>query len=419
MATQSLRETVREDGLRIITKRMLSTKKVRLAVAGLVGDAYDELYRLKGLFHFFEHTAFDGTETRTAEEMDAFEDTHLDMINAYTAPLLTNYYGEALYSRFDELCDFIFDTYLRSTYPGDELEKEKGAIKGEIRGSLDDDSHQVHYALNRLLWQKNPLRNMGVRGTIADIEKVSRELLFQIKAQWLIPSNTVVIGTGMIDHDELVRAAYREFPLNDAIVSHPVWDLEFPDPPTTMRTVITKPGRENALIAVGCKIGLFPDHDRGVIEILHEMFTGGQSTVLNRELRRRRGWTYSTWGNSYGYKRLGHYLSFGTEMDPEQLPNAENLLRELLFDVPLTVELFTRIRGRLIQSLILDLECPDTWESAILRCVVNNDNPLAYLNEYAGRYEEDLMRVTFDEVCAMRNKLLRPETTAFAILKPE
>ena len=259
---------------------------------------------------------------------------------------------------------------------------------------------------------------MGVRGTIADIEKVSRELLFQIKTQWLIPSNTVVIGTGRINHAELVRNVYREFPLHEATVSHPVWDLEFPDPPALMRTVLTRPKRENALIAAGCKIGLFSEHERDVIGILYGMFEGGQSTLLNRELRRRRGWTYATWGDWYGYKRLGYFLSFGTEMDPTQLEEGENLLREILFDIPLDADLFTRTRDWLIEHLILDFEHLSTWELAILNCV-SNARPLARLHNHVDKRNQGLMRVTLDEVCAMRRKLLRPETTAFAILKPE
>lgn len=418
MATQSLRETVREDGLRIITKRMPSTKKVRLAVVGLVGNAYDELYQLNGLFHFFEHTAFDGTKTRTAEEMDMFQDRYLYTSNAYTESLLTNYYGEAIHLRFDELCDFIFDAHLHSIYPEDQLQKEKGAIKGEIRGSLDNDQHQVHQALYRLLWQKNPLRNMGVCGTIKDIEKVSREMLLQMKAQWLIPSNTIVIGTGRINHDELARKAYYEFPFNEATVSHPVWNLEFPDPPADMRTVIARPRQGNALIVAGCKIGLFSDHERNVIAILYSMFDGGQSTLLNRELRRRRGWTYSTWGGWYGYKRLGYFLSFGTEMDPAQLEDGEHFLSEILFDIPLDFDLFTRTRDWLIEHLILDFEHLSTWELTILNCV-SDAMPLTRLHNYIQKRERGLMRVTFDEVRAMRAKLLRPETTAFAILRPE
>ncbi len=418
MRVPSLRESIREDGLRVITKRMPLMKKIRLAVVGLVGTAYDTLYQLNGLFHFFEHTAFDGTETRTAEDIDIFADTYLDMTNAYTEPLLTNYYGEALHVRFNELCNFIFDAYLHSTYPENELKKERGAIKGEIRGSLDDDSHQVYFALHRMLWKKNPLRRMGVRGTIGDIKKVSRELLLQIKEQWLVPSNTVIIGTGRINHDELVRNAYRAFPFNKVIVSHPIWDLEFPDPPIKIRTLISRPGRKNALIAAACKVGLPSDHQRVVINILYNMFVGGESTILNRELRRRRGWTYSTWGDWNGFKRLGYFLSFGTEMDPAQLQEGENLLREILFDFPLDPALFMRTREWLIEHMILNFEFPSAWESAILSCIIDNGKPLAHLNDYVHKCKEQLTHITFDEVRAMRNKLLRPETMAFAILKP-
>ena len=80
MASSSLRETVREDGLRVITKKLLGAQEARLAVRIGTGAAYDPRGR-SGKFHFLEHALFRGTANMTVEKINNFVDFYQQRTN--------------------------------------------------------------------------------------------------------------------------------------------------------------------------------------------------------------------------------------------------------------------------------------------------------------------------------------------------
>ncbi|MBU4480431.1 insulinase family protein, partial [Patescibacteria group bacterium] len=194
MASDSLRETIREDGLRIITKRLPCTKRVRVAVEVGIGSAYDPPEH-KGLWHFVEHMAFAGTKLRQSVDINIATSHSLLNFGAYTAKLGITYFGEAVYTRFHELCDLLFDVYLHPIFPKDKIKKEKEIICNEIVEHENNDRHNAYFALCNLLWRKNnPLRSFSA-GTPRSVKRINRRILFNAFTKWYVPSNTIVIGT--------------------------------------------------------------------------------------------------------------------------------------------------------------------------------------------------------------------------------
>src|SRR3990167_8113505 len=105
----TLRETVREDGLRVITKKLQNTKKVILSVSALAGSA-DDHDNKEGLMHFFEHMAFKGTTTKDRQVIKRLLGLFVHP-NAYTAWLRTCYYASSASDYSVLLENILFDMY--------------------------------------------------------------------------------------------------------------------------------------------------------------------------------------------------------------------------------------------------------------------------------------------------------------------
>ena len=196
----TLNETVREDGLRIISKRLTNTKRLNLSVSALVGLAYDGEER-EGRFHFWEHMAFKGTKTRSMSELKKQLGRFL-YSNAFTDYTHTTYILKGAAARKEELKDVLFDMYVNPAMPAEEIEKEKGVVLREAADWKDNDSTFAIGEINKLLWRKNPLRRLGV-GTEEGMRAINKDSLFADHAEWYRSSNTIVIGVGHVDHDWL------------------------------------------------------------------------------------------------------------------------------------------------------------------------------------------------------------------------
>ena len=96
-----------------------------------------------GIAHMLEHMAFKGTENRNAEKIAReIEDVGGD-INAYTSKEVTAYYLKVLKENTNLGIDILSDIIKNSTFPTDEIERERGVIISEIGQSFDAPDDRV------------------------------------------------------------------------------------------------------------------------------------------------------------------------------------------------------------------------------------------------------------------------------------
>ena len=126
-----------DNGLRLIVKQMPGLMSVTMGIivhtgAGVETDSED------GISHFIEHMMFKGTKTRSAfrisDEMDAIG----AQMNAYTSKDLTCYYAKSTTGHAGEAFEILSDLFLNSTFPEEEIVREKGVIIEEI--NMNDDT---------------------------------------------------------------------------------------------------------------------------------------------------------------------------------------------------------------------------------------------------------------------------------------
>ena len=194
MEEMIVRESIRADGLRVVTKELFGTKRARIAVAAGVGSACDPPGKV-GLFHFFEHMAFKGTFTKTVEDIKALRGQYFLRSNASTGRLSTTYWGDSAYTRLPVVCDLLFDMYQNPMFPEHEISPEKEVVYNEIARNQDDDARMAARGLCEALWRENPLRRFG-DGIREDVATISRQLLMGTHKNWYVTYITEFEGMG-------------------------------------------------------------------------------------------------------------------------------------------------------------------------------------------------------------------------------
>lgn len=411
-----IEETIREDGLRIISCRVPS-KKVRLELTAEVGSAYDPLDK-DGYFHFFEHMAFRGTTIRSAEEIASFAEKNLLMRNAYTVRTETVYMGEAVYTKFQLLCDLLCDMYFNSAFPPQEFEKEREVILNEIARDNDEDAYVSWFALRKTLWQKNPLRKFGV-GTPEGIRNTKREEIIQTQREWYIPSNTIVLGIGNLIHKDLVIEINRRVPRNYSRVGHQSWNDEYDTPPSEHEVTIERPQREKAIVTIGCKFPLITRDERArmVANFLTLLLVQSKVSGVWKELREKRGIVYATYGGITNEPPLGSYF-FSTA---ENLPSRTNEVREVMTSTFTSTlndkKAFEEIQEAALDRVTLGYDHLSQW-SQLIHERLNAGEKLKDIEHIFRRKKRLTASVSLDEVEALRASTLKPEKLVTVVVKP-
>ncbi|MDP3770391.1 MAG: pitrilysin family protein [bacterium] len=416
MPDSSLQETVREDAMRIISKRVRATNRVRLVVIANVGSAYDTI---PGTHHFREHLAFSDTATRSATEIINLMSRYFQDYHAFTGKLNTLFLGEAVYSRFQQLADVLFDIYLNPTFPEEEIKKERGVILNEIAMLKQNDIQVAYDKLFRMLWKHNPIRVKGI-GTPRNINKISRNHLVAAHRKWYVPSNTVIICTGRINHNDLVAAANAAFPLNYKKVQYRHWHHEADMPPLRHEATLLREGREQAVILAGVKIAPLGEQTRDQLGLLNAMLGGGsRDSLLWQEIREKRGLTY---GVESGFESphfsLGFCMYFITEIMPQDIEETKKLIHLIACNTPLEKKHFQRQKEALLDSWLISNETAHDWEDTIIQRAVYEGKPISFFQNYTKKRMRQLSRVTFNQICSLREQLLTPERLACVIVRP-
>ncbi len=118
--------TTLDNGLRVLTASMPSTRSVSVSIYLGAGSRYERPHEA-GLSHMAEHLCFKGTEKRpTSREISQIVDSVGGSLNAATDRELTVYYGKVARPHLELVIDVLADMLRHSLLAPEEMEKERG-----------------------------------------------------------------------------------------------------------------------------------------------------------------------------------------------------------------------------------------------------------------------------------------------------
>jgi predicted Zn-dependent peptidase len=198
--------TVLDNALEIVAESHAEQHSAALAFFVKTG-ARDEPPELSGVSHFLEHMAFKGTATRSSEEVNRALDALGAESNAFTSKEATVYWVSLLPECIEPALELLADI-LRPALREEDFATEKQVILEEIRMYQDQPPYGADELCEALHFGAHPL-GRNILGTAATVEALTIDALRQYHHRRYGAANIVLVATGRIDFDSLVRLAQR------------------------------------------------------------------------------------------------------------------------------------------------------------------------------------------------------------------
>ncbi len=179
-----------KNGIRIIHKPV----KSEVAHCGFIikTGSRDENIDENGITHFIEHAIFKGTKRRKAYHILNRIDNVGGEINAFTTKEKTSIYASFTKPHFERALELLTDILFNSTYPENELKKEKDVIIDEINSYLDSPYEQIYDDFEELVFKDHSL-GMNILGTVESVKKIDKKKILNfIKESYL--TNQIVFS---------------------------------------------------------------------------------------------------------------------------------------------------------------------------------------------------------------------------------
>ncbi|MFW5872600.1 MAG: M16 family metallopeptidase, partial [bacterium] len=216
-------------------------------------------------------------------------------------------------SDYNRALELIGDILINSTFPENELQKEKEVIINEINSYKDSPSELIFDEFEELIFQGQPI-GKNILGSPETLTKFSREDITGFINREFNTDQMVISSTGNIRFSKLVKIVekyFGEIPANTREKSREKFTNYLP---------IFKSLEKNTY-QTHCLIGNIAydvrDEKRIGLQVLNNLLGGyGLNSRLNMSLREKRGYAYNVESNYNPYFDTGVLtIYFGTEKE--------------------------------------------------------------------------------------------------------
>jgi len=273
----------------------------------------DEAPHEQGMAHFIEHTIFKGTFKRKSFHILSRLDDVGGEMNAYTTKEETAIHASFLTEYYQRTIELFSDILINSTFPDQELKKEKDVIIDEINSYNDSPSELIFDEFEELIFEGHPI-GRNILGTPENVKVFTREDIKQFMAIKYNTDQMVICSVGKITGTRFFHLAERyfsPFPENRRTFNRPKFTGYIP----RFKSIEKETFQAHCLIG-GVAYDVF-HADRIGLALLNSVL-GGQSgnSRLNLALRERNGIAYNLESSYTAYSDTGTLtIYFGTDKD--------------------------------------------------------------------------------------------------------
>jgi predicted Zn-dependent peptidase len=401
------KKTELNNGITLVMEKIDHVRSVSLGIWIRTGSR-DEARDRGGISHFLEHMFFKGTETRSAQDIAVDIDSLGGELNAFTSKETTTFYIKVLDDFLDIGIELLADIFLRSTFPPEEIEREKGVVIEEIKMTEDTPDDYIHDIFSSASWGGEGV-GLPVLGSEDTVNSIRREHLVEYVNSRYTTENVIISCAGNFDENRLVdmlNKSLEDFGRNRTI-SVSTGKAAF-----TPGVKIVNRELSEAHICIGVEGIKQSSEDRYSALILNTAFGGGISSRLFQEIREKRGLAYSV------YSFLSSYLDRGiwgiyAGTSPERADEVVNLSIEEMKGLvgSLNEDEVERARTQLKGNIILGLESTS-------RRMQNIANQEIYYKRYYSPDEviERINSVSIEGVREIGKKLLEGSSPCIVAL---
>jgi predicted Zn-dependent peptidase len=275
----------------------------------------DEPENKAGLAHFIEHLIFKRTEKRSTNQiLNRLESVGADL-NAYTTKEYTCVHASFLNPYLDRTLELFNDIIFHSTFPEEEMDKEKSVILDEIASYLDQPEEAINDDFEDMLFAGHPLGN-NILGTTESVQNFTREDVINFRKANYRTNEIVVAVLGDYTLNNVANKGTKYFA--DVEENTPLLQRLKPAIQQQANTTIYKPISQAHCI-IGTQAYSTYQSQKVPLMLLNNYFGGnGMSSVLNLQIREKYGIAYTIESNFSPLSDTGIFsIYFGTDKEKQ------------------------------------------------------------------------------------------------------
>ncbi|MFO0019825.1 MAG: M16 family metallopeptidase, partial [Alphaproteobacteria bacterium] len=197
------------NGVRVICDPVPGLQTVALVVAAGRGARW-ESRRESGWSHLLEHMVFKGAAGRSARQLAEAIEAGGGQMNAETGFERTVFHVRTLPEGLDGASALLSDILLRPTLDPEDLKRERRVVLQEIAEAEDAPDDLVFEMAQEAAFADQAL-GRNILGNTASLKRADVAALRDWRRALYAPDRLVVVASGAIDEDDLLRLAERDF----------------------------------------------------------------------------------------------------------------------------------------------------------------------------------------------------------------
>lgn len=341
-----------DNGIRLVVNKMPSLMSVTMGILVHTGAAV-ESDKEDGISHFIEHMMFKGTQKRTAFQLSDDMDRIGAQSNAFTGKDMTCYYAKSTTKHAEEAFEILADMFLNSTFPEDEMEREKGVIIEEINMNEDTpDDLCLDLLSNAYFGRCGYGRN--ILGTQKNVLGFTKADVNEFMSKRYTPDNVVIAMTGNIDPELAEELTVKYFgKLKKSTLEERNIEISLKN-----NNLFKKKDIEQ--IHIGIAFPSLKSDDRlfDATQIMNSILGGNMSSRLFQRVREQLGLAYTVYSYMSAFRETG-CLSVYAGVNSDKYVDSVDAIYECINDIKkktITKNEFERGKEQLISSSIFSQE---------------------------------------------------------------
>ena len=294
--------------LRFVANYIISSSVDYFGIAVNAGSSNEDNDE-SGLAHFVEHCLFKGTQKHKASYILNRVECIGGELNAYTNKEETVIYTITPAGNLIRCMNLIADILINSTFPQQELEKEKSVIIEEIDSYLDSPAEAIFDEVEALLYRGTPFAH-NILGEKETVNSFTTSDCLNWTNNNFTPENCVLFYSGNTNPDMVIKIAEKIFSWGETIKRKNITNNSFQ---SNYRFDMVRSGNNYHQSHVAFAFLLPPiDNPLQTEILLLNNILGGPAlnSLLNVMLREKRGLVYQVDSTVTFYTIAGNFVIY-------------------------------------------------------------------------------------------------------------